>query len=131
MSANLTESIEMADTASLDRVFLNLENVRGAADAIAFSVYIDLPEGSDPALHPERLAGSIALFGVRKASNADEEHGGAGLNYSLEITRIVDALHLENKLDVDTLGIRFVPTNPVSKSAKVSIGRISLYRQGN
>ncbi|UVO52954.1 tyrosinase family protein [Sphingomonas sp. SUN039] len=127
---NLTESAALSDGASLDRVFLNLENVRGAADATAFSVYVDLPEGTDPALHPERLAGSIALFGVRKASLADDEHGGAGLNYSLEITQIVDALHLEDKLDVDTLGIRFVPTNPVSKSAKISIGRISIYRQG-
>ena len=68
--------------------------------------------------------------GHRIESRRYGEHGGAGLNYALEITKIVDALHLEDKLDVDTLGIRFVPTNPVSKSAKISIGRVSIYRQG-
>ena len=138
------EAAALESTASLDRVFLNLENVRGLADATAFRVYIDLPAGADPAAHPERLAGSIALFGVSSASaleGAPEKahglqsprqttHGGSGLNYSLEITRIVDALHLENRLDIDKLNVRIVPVRPVPAEDRVSIGRISIHRQG-
>lgn len=119
----------VAQGATPDRVYLNLENVTGLADATAFRVYVGLPEGADPARHPDRLAGSIALFGVRKASLTDEQHAGQGLTYVLDITNIVDALHLNNALNVQSLGVRIVPVNPVPQSAKISIGRISIFRQ--
>jgi tyrosinase len=113
-----------------DRVFLNLENVRGLNDATAFSVYINLPDNEDPAKHPENLAGSIALFGVRKATLVDDKHAGDGLTFVLEITHIIDKLHLAGALDANQLHVRLVPRNPVPESAQVSIGRISVFRQG-
>jgi tyrosinase len=119
-----------AQAAAPDRVFLNLENVRGLVDSTAFHVYVDLPDGANPADHPERMAGSIALFGVRKASVTDEAHAGQGLTFVLEITKIVDTLHLNNALDVDAINVRIVPVRPVPENAKVSIGRISIFRQG-
>lgn len=112
-----------------DRVFLNLENVRGVNDAAVFNVYINAPEGDDPAKHPECKAGSIALFGVRKATLKDGEHSGNGLTFVLEITDIVDRLHLAGALDTGHLDVRLVPRNPLSESAQVSIGRISVFRQ--
>jgi tyrosinase len=127
VSASLTMA---AGPAAPDKVFLNLENVRGLADSTAIRVYVGLPAGANPADHPERLAGSIALFGVRKASLADEEHAGQGLTFVLEITDIVDALHLNNALDVDALDVRIVPVNPVPEEAQISIGRVSIFRQG-
>jgi len=127
VSASLAAAVEAA---APDRVFLNLENVRGLVDSTAFQVYVDLPDGANPADYPERLAGSVALFGVRKASLADGEHAGQGLTFVLEITDIVDALHLSNKLDVDALDVRIVPVNPVPEGAQVSIGRVSIFRQG-
>jgi tyrosinase len=127
VAASLTAAVT---TAAPDRVFLNLENVRGLVDSTAFRVYINLPDGANPADHPERLAGNIALFGVRKASLVDGEHGGKGLTFVLEITKIVDALHLNNALDVDKLDVRIVPMKPVPENAKVSIGRVSIFRQG-
>jgi tyrosinase len=113
-----------------DRVFLNLENVRGLNDATAFKVYINVPEGEDPAKYPSHLAGSVALFGVRKATMADQQHAGNGVTFVLEITQVIDALHLAGKLDANQLGVRLVPTRPVPEAAQVSIGRISIYRQG-
>ena len=113
-----------------DRVFLNLENVRGLNDAVTFDVYINLPEGEDPAQHPELKAGTIGLFGVRRATVRDGQHTGDGINYVLEITSIVDALHLSGALDANQLQVRLVPASPVPDSAQVSIGRISVYRQG-
>jgi tyrosinase len=120
-----------ATSAAPDRVFLNLENVRGLSDATAFRVYINLPEDAKPEDHPELLAGSVALFGVRAATQVDEEHAGQGLTFVLEITKIVDALHLKNALDVNSLDVRIVPVKPIPEGAQISIGRISIFRQGS
>jgi tyrosinase len=114
-----------------DRIFLNLENVRGLSDATAFKVYINVPEGDDPAQHPELLAGSIALFGVRKATLADAKHAGNGLTFVLEITHVIDTLHLAGALNAAQLHVRLVPLNPVPEAAQISIGRISIFRQGS
>jgi tyrosinase len=117
--------------AAPDRIFLNLQNVRGANDATAFSVYINLPEGDDPAKHPELKAGSVGLFGLSKASAMDGAHAGDGLDFTLEITHVIDTLHLRGALNVDQLHVRLVPLKPVPDKAPVSIGHISIYRQSD
>ncbi len=129
---SVTRSLRSAATAANpapDRVFLNLENVRGLNDATAFSVYINVPDGDDPAKHPELKAGSIALFGVRKATEADAQHAGDGLTFVLEITDVIDKLHLDGALNANQLHVRLVPRLPVPDAAQISIGRISVYRQ--
>jgi tyrosinase len=113
-----------------DRVFLNLENVRGLFDAAAFRVYVGLPPGATPEQHPERLAGNIALFGVRKASLPTEEHGGVGLTFVLEITKLIDTV-LANAGETNALEVRLVPVKPVAPEAEINIGRISISRQGS
>jgi tyrosinase len=113
-----------------DRVFLNLENVRGLNDATVFDVYINVPPGGDPTQHPELKAGSVALFGVRKATARDDDHAGNGLNFVLNISRIIDALHLSGALSASEIHVQLVPRHPVPQAAEVSVGRISLYRQG-
>lgn len=103
-----------------NRVFLNLENVRGLSDAAAFEVFVN-----------GRSAGSVALFGVTEASSSNEEHAGAGLNFVLEISSIVDELHLENALNANALDVRIVPVRNVPEEANVTIGRLSVVRQGS
>ena len=127
VSASLAAASEVAPP---DRVFLNLENVRGTHDALALSVYINVPEGANPSDHPELLAGSVGLFGLRRASSEDGEHGGQGLSFVLEVTKIFDALHLDHALDVNSLQVRIVPHRPVPEQADVTVGRVSIYRQG-
>jgi tyrosinase len=129
VSAGLRSATAAAPTAP-DRIFLNLENVRGLNDSTAFSVYINVPERDDPGRHPDHLAGSIALFGVRKATLTDDRHAGDGLTFVLEITHVIDTLHLAGALNVAQLNVRLVPLNPVPEAAQVSIGRISVFRQG-
>jgi tyrosinase len=128
LSESLRSATAAAPTAP-DRIFLNLENVRGLNDATAFNVYINLPEGADPTQYPDHLAGSIALFGVRKATLADDKHAGDGLTFVLEITHVIDTLHLAGALNVAKLNVRLVPLNPVPEAAQISIGRISVFRQ--
>jgi tyrosinase len=113
-----------------DRVFLNLENVRGQSDASAFRVYVGVPYGEDPAAHPDRLAGTISPFGMRKASQPDSEHAGQGLTYVLDITKIASQLHAAGSFDVDHVPVQIVPVRQLPDEQKVSIGRISVFRQG-
>ena len=129
LSTNLNEA--PAASTARDRVFLNLENVRGVSDATAFNVYINVPEGENPANHPDNLAGSVALFGVRKASAPDDKHAGDGLTYVLDISSIIDRLHLSRAIEAGQLHVLLVPRNPVSTEAQISIGRISVFRQSN
>src|SRR5262249_38056914 len=129
----VTDSLEGVATGAQpapDRVFLNLENVRGLNDATAFKVYINVPDGQDPGKYPSHLAGSVALFGVRKATKSDQQQAGNGITFVLEITQVIDSLHLAGKLDANQLHVRLVPTRPVPEAAQVSIGRISIFRQG-
>jgi tyrosinase len=130
LAAARAEAADAAAAPMPDRVFLNLENVRGVHDGTVFTVYINVPEGADPAQYPDHVAGSIGLFGVSKASVADDKHTGEGLTYVLEISHIIDALHLSGALDAGQIHVRLVPLTPVPDEEQISIGRISVYRQG-
>lgn len=131
VAASLSSATEaIGGQSAPDRLFLNLENVRGQADADAFYVYVGVPEHEEPAAYPDRLAGSIAPFGLTEASISDQEHAGQGLTFVLEITDIVDELHLASSFDVDSLPVRIVPVRPIADEAGITIGRISLFRQG-
>jgi tyrosinase len=127
VSANLVAASEAAPP---DRVFLKLENVMGVQNAPALSVYVNLPDGANPSDHPELLAGSLGLFGLRPATVSDGRHGGRGLTFSLEITKIVDALHLGGDLDRDSLDVTVVSARPIPEQAPITIGRVSVYRKG-
>lgn len=126
----VTDNLGLEGVQVSERVFLNLENVRGQSDATAFSVYVGLGNDDDPAEHPELLAGSIAPFGVSQASSFDDRHAGQGLNFVLEVTDIANRLNLEGRLDVDDLPVRVVPRRPMGSNSELSIGRISIVRQG-
>ncbi|KMO36632.1 tyrosinase [Methylobacterium tarhaniae] len=131
VSANLAASAASAQGAASqpERVLLNLENVRGLRDGVAFQVYVG-PQGSDPSGKPECLAGGVGLFGVRQATVRGGAHGGSGLTFVLDITAIVAAMQASRDLDAGHLEVRIVPNKPVPAAAQISIGRVSVYRQG-
>lgn len=112
-----------------DRVFLNLEGVRGHNDAAIFKVYVNLPDNADPAAHPENYAGAFSLFGVDQASRSDSPHGGNGLTQVLEITQVIDDLHLAGG-ELSNMIVRFVTDSDVQPQDEISVARVSVYRQG-
>jgi tyrosinase len=117
---NVSASLRAASEASLpDRVYLRLENVRGNIDAYKLKVSVN-----------QQNAGSVALFGLRRASVKDGGHGGKGLTFVLDITDIIDNLFLNNTLDTDSLDVRIEPNNAVPDNAALTVGRVSIYRQG-
>jgi tyrosinase len=113
-----------------DRVFLNLENIKGANDAAVFYVYLAVPAGEDPKDHPERLAGVVSLFGIGKATRVDGAHGGNGISQTFDVTDLVDRLHLDGDIGKD-VDIRIVPRSLIGPDDDIVIDRVSLYRQGS
>jgi len=132
-SASAAASVTGGAAAVPDRVYLNLENIRSSSDAAAFYVYVNLPDDADPARHSERLAGLVSLFGVRKASHADDAHAGNGINEVFDITHIIDSLQASDPAALDTLSVRFVPRSKKQVESgpqpEVSVGRVSVYRE--
>jgi tyrosinase len=123
-----------AETAATRSVHLVLENVKATARPIeTYEVYVNVPEGSRPQDHPELMAGLLAPFGVVEASAADNPHGGDGINYSMDITRIVDTLTKAKTWDPKNLRVSFVPHRfPGDREENVEmkplqVGRVSLY----
>lgn len=108
-----------------DKTFLKLENVRGAFDASVLRVYVNSPKNDTP----QYLVGNVALFGMRRASAKDGQHGGEGLTFVLDVTPFIDQLHLGKALDVDSLRVNVVPDRPLPDKTEITVGRISLYRQ--
>ena len=66
---------------------------------------------------------------MRQASAPDAEHAGSGLNAALEITEIVDLLHLQGGFTAEALSVRLVPLDPVPEAGRIHIGRVSIHRQ--
>ena len=110
-------------------MFLKLEGIRGTSNAAIYHVYVGLPPNADPASYRNRLAGTVSLFGVSAASDPNGPTAGSGINQVLEITEIVDALHLSGD-DLNRLDVRFVPANPSVAASNFSIGRLSVFKLG-
>lgn len=128
--SSLKSNLLAADLTPPDRVFLNLENIRGKRDSIVLQVYINLPPGADPAEHPQLRAGVLSLFGMCQACRADGDHGGQGITEVFEITDIIDALHLNGITSADQLDVRFISKTPVRPEDQVTVARVSLTRLG-
>jgi tyrosinase len=108
-----------AEPALPDQVYLQLENVRGTLDAFKLNVSVN-----------QKNAGTVSLFGLRRATLKDGDHGGGGLTFIFDITNIIDDLFLDKTVDLNTLDVRIVPNQAVPEDAELTVGRVSVYRQG-
>ena len=108
--------------------YLRVENVTGESpNAVAYEVYLDLPDDSAPLEHPDHRAGSVSSFGVPEATRRGSEHGGAGLTHVFDITDVVNRL---GDWDPATASVTVVPvdeTGEVEEGGDVRAGRIGIY----
>ncbi len=124
-------SLESASAVALpDNVYLKVENIRGTFDACVLGVFVNLPDNITPREGQRFFAGQMALFGLRRASMENGQHSGAGLTFVLDITHIVDELHRERVLDVNSLSVILIPSRELPDGVSFTVGRISVYRQG-
>jgi tyrosinase len=53
------------------------------------------------------------------------------MSFTLDITKVIDQLHLSQSFDLDTLHVSLVSSRAIPASAPITVGRISIYRQGH
>lgn len=117
------------------RVYLRIENVTSPAESESYAVYLNLPENASPEEHRELYAGLLPMFGVAESSDAERGHPGSGLHYTLDITKVVQALEAKNAWNPNEMRITFVPKRrpadreaaAVAVGSPVQVGRISVY----
>jgi tyrosinase len=113
------------------RTILNVENITSEGRSPGYGVYINLPEGGNPAEHRELFAGNLPLFGIDAAENPNEPHPGDGLTYALDISKVVRVLQGRGQWDPKNIRLTFVPKRrPRALEAAtppVRVGRVSLY----
>ena len=108
------------------RVYLLLENIRGANDASVLNAYINLPEGARTGEHRDLMAGAVALYGLRRASIQSGQHGGSGLTFVLDVTPILGELFATKSLDADVIRVTIVPQRQLQDSAGIVVARVSI-----
>jgi tyrosinase len=111
-----------------DRVYLNLENIRGKNGAAKFDVFLRPKQTSQSDALGVKV-GTFSLFGLEQASDPDGPHGGSGLTKVLEVTDAIDAMHMQNQLTSGAIDVSVLPRSDVREDDGISIGQVSLYRQ--
>jgi tyrosinase len=117
------------------RTILNIENITADRRANGYAVYVNLPEGGDPANYRDRFAGNIPLFGIDATENPDNLHASDGLHYALDISRVVRDLQMRGQWNPGTLRLTFIPKNrrggleAAADEVPVKVGRVSLYTE--
>ena len=111
---------------SRSRVYLLLENIRGANDASVLNVYINLPEGARTGEHPDLMAGAVGLYGLRRASIQSGQHDGSGLTFVLDVTTTLGELLTTKSLDADVILVSIVPQRQLQDSTGIVVARVSI-----
>jgi tyrosinase len=126
----------MAIAPPLGNTYLHIENVVSKKSHASYEVYVNLPEKANAAAYEQHYAGTMHLFGVPQASTRSEHHAGNGLQFSLDITKLVDALKSKNAWDDKNVRVTFAPRGAgegvrgaIPEHDPIKIGRISLHRE--
>jgi tyrosinase len=108
--------LKAVDNEQPDEVYLQLEGVKGTEDSQIYTVAVN-----------HHYAGHVSLFGLRIASAKNSHHAGAGLTIKLDISTIVDELHLNDEL-TDSLDVVIQPVGSNINDNTCTIDRISIYK---
>ena len=120
---------EIAGDPTEQRIFLNLENVRGEAPSATLILRIGAPAAGAVPASESSYVKSVALFGLAKASASDGEHGGNGINVAVDITDIAKKLAQEAGVPVDKLEVHIEQASVAPGQPAVTVERISIYKQ--
>ena len=129
------KAAKAAKAAPLGKIYLHIENVVSKQSHATYEVYVDLPENPDEAAYQSHYAGTMHLFGVRHASRRSAQHAGSGLNFSMDITELVESLKEKNAWDENNVRVTFAPRAKegeahaaIAEHDPIKIGSVRLYR---
>lgn len=115
------------ELSSRKKLYLRFENVKGTSAAPVLSVYINVPQGGET--EKQYYAGSLALFGLRQATQVDRHSSGSGISTQLEVTTLVEELRQLDNWNESELDVTIQPKNPNKATSQVTFGRVSLYSE--
>ena len=118
------------------KTYLNIENVTSEKSHATYEVYVNLPDHPDATAYKEHYAGVMPLFGVVQASTPSDRHPGSGLNFSLDITKLVNRLKARNAWDEKNIRVTFAPRRVEddtraaipARHPPIRVGRIGIYK---
>ncbi len=123
----LPSETAVAGAVTEERLFLNLENVRGAAPSGVLNIAISSPSADTlPAGTAPRQVETIALFGLAKASASDGSHGGNGLSLTIDITDFAKTLVNATQAVLEQLDVRI--EQPES-TTPITVERVKVFKQ--
>jgi tyrosinase len=107
-----------------ERIFLNVEGVRGNAASGVLNAVITAP-GEDAHEGAEQ---TLVFFGLQKATITDGFHAGNGLSATVDVTEKVRALQAASGEPLEKLEV--VLAQPTGASGEeITVDRVSLYRR--
>jgi hypothetical protein len=131
-----------AGAAAGARFYLVLEEVRGSFDATALDVLVHLPASSGAGDEAAFVAGSVGLYGLRRASAANAGGDrGEGLRFLLDVTPFLEqVLAAPGAAPATATATATAPAaaelvvslrlrRQLPDGAALSIGRIAIYHQ--
>jgi tyrosinase len=110
-------------------IYLALENVRGTQDATVLDVSISRREDASLGEQRDQLAGSVGLYGLRRASVQSDQGGGSGLSFVLDITQILLEQPVAALSDANEIHVSIVPHHRLPDAAPIAVGRVSIFFQ--
>lgn len=109
------------------RVHIALERIRGKRDATVLSVSLQGPDGQPAGFPPELRAGSIGLYGLRRASMAQGSEPGAGLTSVLDVTGFFTGPAAPKLLETRELIVSVQANRALSPESPIHIGGIRIF----
>lgn len=104
-----------------ERLFLNVEGVRGETASGVLSVRISAADAPDT-----EVTETLVFFGLGKASSTNGPHAGNGLSSTVDITGKIRAMQDQSGKTVTDLDISLV--QPDGVQSDITVDRISIYR---
>lgn len=122
----LTQSLAL----SAPKLFLKIENIRGAAPSGMLTIALAVKPGIAASIPDrEEFIESLPLFGLKKASDPDGPHGGNGLEFIVDITDAVNLLTDGEPVTPSDLEVSISQPGPEDGAQPIQVGRISVYSQ--
>jgi tyrosinase len=106
---------QASSTHAPDQILIEIENVRGTADANILNVSVN-----------QQQAGFFSLYGLGNASQ--KENGGKGLTFTLDISQIIKNLDQNDSTDKYALDVHVYPQKVRSEQQDITIEKINIYR---
>jgi tyrosinase len=95
---------------SPSHVYLQLDNIQGERNpGKVYGVYINLPDGSDPATAEAHHAASLSFFGIERSANPVGDESAHSLSLTRDLTGLLGGLKDAGEWDGSHMTVTFRP----------------------